>query len=108
MEAFITGSHAYGTPNKDSDIDLVVLVESDDTIYDLLKGDEGGANTDEYETSLGAPLRFGKLNLICCVEERKYEIWRKGTEQLKAIAPVTREQAVELFQKLIRESMVMV
>lgn len=35
MNAFITGSHAYGTPREDSDIDLVVLVEDESTLAAL-------------------------------------------------------------------------
>ena len=32
MNSFITGSRCYGTPNKDSDIDLVLRVSIDDAL----------------------------------------------------------------------------
>jgi predicted nucleotidyltransferase len=95
MRSFLTGSRVYGTPRQDSDIDLVVLVSEGDLIAlsklaDELKDLEspGGAY---YED--GTSLRFGKLNLLCVTEEKHFDVWRKGTEELMLIAPVTREHA---------------
>jgi len=83
---FLTGSHAYGTPGADSDIDMVVWAE-DEALRKLLVGS-------------GYPVRFGKLNIIICDNEADWNIWVKGTEALKRNAPVDRETAVELFQAL--------
>lgn len=83
---WLTGSHAYGTPGADSDIDMVVWAE-DEALRKLLVGS-------------GYPVRFGKLNIIICDNEADWNIWVKGTEALKRNAPVDRETAVELFQAL--------
>lgn len=69
MNAFITGSHAYGTPNKDSDVDLVVRM-SKATLKKL------------HELSgikEGEPLRFGNLNLIACTNDLEMAVWKVGT-----------------------------
>jgi hypothetical protein len=87
--AFITGSHAYGTPEPDSDIDLCVLVDSDADRFLWGNAAEGHSG----------PLRFGKLNLVMfCVKER-FTQWRDVTNKLKARAPVTRDEAIEAFQE---------
>ncbi len=83
---FLTGSHAYGTPSADSDIDMVVWAE-DARLRELLEG-------------CGYPIRFGKLNIIICDNESDWNIWVKGTEALKRVAPVDRETAVAFLQSL--------
>ncbi len=54
MNAFITGSHAYGEPTEKSDIDLVVLVGEDD--QSIL------AESDDNE-GIGS-IHYSRLNLI--------------------------------------------
>ena len=91
MEAFITGSHAYGLPNERSDVDLVVMIDYDDArrLADLPGAECTGK--DRY----GVPtIRFGNLNLICCCDDDKYHAWREGTRELISKAPVSREDAV--------------
>ncbi|KKM86855.1 hypothetical protein LCGC14_1274810 [marine sediment metagenome] len=44
--------------------------------------------------------KSGKLNLIMETDPVRFEVWRKGTRTLKSMAPVTRDQAVRLFQDL--------
>lgn len=83
---FLTGSHAYGTPSADSDIDMVVWAE-DAPLKELLIGG-------------GFQINFGKLNIIICDNEKDWSIWKKGTEALKRVAPVDREFAVKFFQSL--------
>lgn len=83
---FLTGSHAYGTPTADSDIDMVVWAE-DAQLRELLVGG-------------GYPIRYGKLNIILCDNETDWGIWKKGTEALKRVAPVDRETAVAFLQSL--------
>lgn len=80
MNAFLTGSHAYGIPRPDSDIDIVMLV--DDELYKLLNATYTG------------PIKDGKVNLIPFTNKIRYECWLKATEYLKTIAPVSREMAV--------------
>jgi hypothetical protein len=101
---FLTGSRVYGTPREDSDIDLVALV-SDKDLYELVKAAEAtgglGSGQDEYED--GRSLRFGKLNLLCVTKKRHFDIWKLGTLELMAMAPVTRDHAIQHLAKLRRE-----
>ena len=88
--SFITGSRAYGTPMADSDIDLVVRVTSE----------EFTALNQLADSGLGESLRFGRLNLILCTEDDKYAAWWRGTRDLVAEKPVSREVAIEKFKAL--------
>lgn len=85
MKAFLTGSVVYGIPSEKSDIDLVVL--TDEHTKNVLACD-------------GFPIRFGCLNLILLTDEEQWAIWKKGTEDLEKIKPVSRETAVAHFQFL--------
>lgn len=98
--ALLTGSRAYGTPNEYSDIDIVILVDVD-TIDHLCKtADEVDDNTSGDDDSCNASVRFGRLNLICVIEPKDYQIWEEGTKQLVLRKPVTRDEAVRLFDEL--------
>ena len=105
-KAFVTGSHAYGLPGPDSDMDLVVYVTQKD--LDRLKrlADEAACNqlARDYIAAGGTPLRFGRLNLICCTNEKYFEVWREGTRRLRKQAPVTRHFACCFLAKLRREA----
>lgn len=102
--SFVTGSHAYGTPRYDSDIDLVILVsESDLELLQKCSEKKNFWHQDEQysrNTPQAACLRFGDLNIIACTDEMQYDVWKKGTKRLKAKAPVLREEAVDLFASL--------
>lgn len=105
--SFVTGSQAYGTPTKSSDIDVVVYLSVDD-MERLAKANEldfGKVVTDYGEGVGSACLQFGKLNLICVSSEQSFEIWRKGTEDLIKRKPVTREEAVNHFTILRLKSL---
>jgi predicted nucleotidyltransferase len=99
FRVFLTGSHAYGTPTPKSDIDLVILCSKEEYRKLFHKSDYTQEMTDPYkEGGLDtAPLRFGRLNLICCFSKESYKIWKECTEELKQKAPVTREEAVKLI-----------
>ncbi len=109
-KAFLTGSYAYGKPTRDSDIDLVVFVSETD--LEKLRGQADDAPSDQvkadvdndYISAGGTPLRFGRLNLICCVGDKYYDVWRKGTFELKQRAPVSRDEACAHFRKLRKEA----
>lgn len=96
--AFVTGSHAYGTPHDQSDVDLVVLLESSRDL-DLLRkiADNDSKINEQYD---GVCLRFGKLNLLCTLSQIDFDIWWEGTEDLILKKPVTRDVAVEHFREL--------
>lgn len=95
-ESFLTGSHVYGTPNEDSDIDLVCLMNRDEMQH-LAALSEGYQSFDEY--GCGMSLRFGKLNLIALSSERLFELWRESTDYCKSIAPLTKAEAKLIFQQ---------
>lgn len=101
MHSFVTGSHAYGQPNHDSDIDLVVLLSKND-LRRLINagGVQDHVENDNYLRAGGLSLRFGKLNLICCLSEKLFDVWKKGTRKLKKQKPVSRAFAVKYMQKL--------
>lgn len=102
--AFLTGSHAYGTPTADSDVDLVVRVTDAATLADLLLCAEvATAAKDKPASAVGLPqssYRFGRLNIILCHTDRQYADWRDGTALLIASRPVTRDRAVEVFRQM--------
>jgi predicted nucleotidyltransferase len=88
MNAFITGSYAYGVPHKDSDIDLVVCLEGG-TIDEETLWDHSESNKS---------CRFGKLNLILLAPDRFAEWKRINDDLLSRGYDVGREEAVAAFQ----------
>lgn len=91
--AFVTGSRVYGTPREDSDVDLCVVISSEDlaVLTELADGD--GASS--------ASIRFGKLNLIA-LTPANYEAWLESTETLKLRKPVTRDEAVTVIKAAMK------
>lgn len=92
MKSFITGSHAYGIPTPESDLDLVVLVSSVDAAKLWAARDESSKSP-----------RFSNLNLIIFesdVEggEARFALWKQVNDELIARRPVSREEAVEAFK----------
>jgi len=100
MASFITGSRAYGKPTLNSDTDLVVRVTPEEANILVLCADQDGKPT--YEGADTMALRFGNLNLICCMTAESYDQWKRGTTILKQLAPVERSLAMAVF-KQIRE-----
>lgn len=112
--AFITGSHAYGTPRPDSDVDFVVLTTHDDAnMLASLQDDEDttlaeqeaknkAASDCDIEAYLAGEtnLRFRRLNLICCYDRVEFEVWKQATFDLIAMKPVTREFAKDYIHKM--------
>lgn len=101
--AFITGSIAYGAPHEGSDIDLVIRVKPE--TYDYLRLIADGTTFDDGEgTAYGLSLRFGQLNLICCLDDETYQEWITGTRKLikksRESGPVSRKKAIEALDKI--------
>ena len=98
MNAFLTGSHAYGTPREDSDIDVVVLMNPEDvrTILGVVgpRSSDGSA-ADDCRVSL----RFGNLKLLVMVHEDQFRAWQEATEELAARRPVTRAEAIRVIDE---------
>lgn len=89
---FITGSHAYGLPNEESDVDLVLYLPPN--VSALL--------TRESETK-GIPVRYGNLNLILCDSPEEYDAWYLFTTDMIAKAkadgkPVSSQVARDVFR----------
>ena len=89
---FITGSRAYGQPNAESDVDLVLFVD----------GLAAFILTQQSETK-EIPVRYGNLNLILCHSEEEYDAWEKFTQDMIEKArttgvPVSSDEAKEVFR----------
>lgn len=93
MTAFVTGSHAYGTPREDSDLDLVVLVSPADlAILNAVLGTPPPEGVSKTEVSTS--FKIGSVDLITFVDAPAFEAWRGANQALIARKPVTRETAV--------------
>lgn len=103
-EAFITGSHAYGVPTPDSDVDLVILMELHEaTKLARLLGHKEAEPTSaslKQREMRGYSIKIGKLNLVVCTAEARFDAWREGTRILEDRAPVSRHDAVALLDAL--------
>jgi predicted nucleotidyltransferase len=96
MKSFLTGSHVYGTPTPESDVDVVVLM-SESEMYKLSNLADQVSKFDEYGE--GRSLRFGKLNLIVLNTEPMFNLWRSSTDECIAQKPVDKKRAAEIFQQ---------
>lgn len=91
MNAFLTGSHAYGTPRPDSDIDLCVLMDNINDLELLLQHSADRGST-------GDGLEFGKLNIIAHTNKQAFGAWKAATAELVARKPVTRAEAIKCIK----------
>ncbi len=100
MTAIVTGSRVYGYPTEESDLDVVVLLSAADV--DRVVTALGLVVPKDQDDNAYPTLQFkqGKLNLIMETDPDRFEIWSRGTQTLKAMAPVKRDQAVALFKQL--------
>jgi hypothetical protein len=108
LAAFVTGSRAYGTPTKDSDIDLVALTSEDDATALSNEADKiCSSGMGAYQDS-DIALRFGRLNLICLTDLKHFQIWKAENELMIAdanrLGPLTREQAVVRLRTARRQA----
>lgn len=92
FKPFITGSFAYGSPDDDSDIDLVVFMTKEIVDFLLTKRDPGRRS-----------IHFGKLNIIPVISEAEYLVWLDGTRELSLRRPVTTEEATAVLDRLRSE-----
>lgn len=97
--ALMTGSHVYGKPRPLSDVDLVIFIDGGVAVdlASALMVDVPESKAGEYPT---IQFKVGDLNLILESDPAKFRAWEEGTKALIAIAPVTREYAVAVFQDL--------
>lgn len=100
VPCFLTGSHAYGKPHVKSDTDLVVLLDEETLEVLQDQADPDSQNNGGYAKEDACCLRFGKLNLLCCLNKKHFDAWREGTEELVARQPVSRAEAIAFLSAL--------
>lgn len=106
IEAFLTGSHAYGRPREDSDIDICVLADhiTRTTLRALCDDETSYPTKPGYDARDGESLRFGRINLIVVPNKAEFEAWRQATEELTVRKPVTRDEAKARIIELVEET----
>jgi len=109
MSPFITGSRCYGTPNEDSDIDLVLRVSIDDAFVLIAHSDDPppDAVLEHYGVDGLKTVRYGELNLLLCANDSTFHAWKVGTDACrekreKLGRPLTRVEAIEIFQAVFK------
>jgi len=105
MEAFITGSRKYGTPTEDSDVDLVIRCSSQTAALLSELADDVVTDADYGMKPENVSLRFGKLNLLCCLNDATYAEWCLGTDTMcrnvsGPLDPPVRDQAIAVFEAI--------
>jgi len=104
--AFVTGSVRYGEPTDESDIDLVILTDRESAVGLILQCDSENASEyipEDDSEDITTAIRFGVLNVILHTCPKKYEAWKKGTQEMIEKRPVTRAEAVDCIQKHLAE-----
>ncbi len=108
MNAFLTGSRAYGTPKPESDTDIVLHMSEDDLceLYSIHGPDDDRDDDPSFSSNNGRPtnysFRMGKANLICMTDPEEFQAWKSATEVLKRNRPVTRDLAIEAIDLFLR------
>lgn len=105
--SFVTGSYAYGMPASHSDIDLCVLMDivtlnALRELADSKATKRSAIEEGEPTECLSDSLRFGKLNLLCFVDNGLFEVWKNATQFLKKKKPVTRNKAIKFIKKKMK------
>jgi predicted nucleotidyltransferase len=96
LNAFLTGSHIYGDPGPDSDIDLVIKTDYE-TFQKLIQ------LCDQYEGRKS--IKFGDLSIICCTSDDEFAMWRLGTSGIERLShrknkPYNKSMAKKILDKL--------
>ena len=104
--AFLTGSQFYGSPNRYSDVDVVVRMNSMEArkIADVFPGAICGGN---YPNQGQLTLRFGGLNLIIATRDETFEDWAEARnaccrERIRTGNPLHRGTAARIHQEIFR------
>lgn len=119
LQVLLTGSRAYGKPRDDSDYDLVILVDEATFIaledlqaspkFNTIKSsqDNGGVaeimmdrEFEDHTGYGGLNIKQGKLNLIVEMDVGRFDDWVTGTADLISRSPVTKEEAIRVFDEL--------
>lgn len=100
---FSTGSRVYGTPREDSDLDIVILTDSEG-LEALCAEFEPHPEATDYSdaiTSLTGPSEMGyEINYIVTTDPVMFQMYKLARKLCLAVAPVTREIAVGIHEVL--------
>lgn len=88
--AFITGSHAYGCPTSDSDVDLVILCDKE-TELKLIK----------LSDNKSIPVRYGNLNICTVTSTEEYTAWSVAKDILCGKPGSTKEERVDIHKQCL-------
>ena len=91
---FVTGSRVYGTPRKDSDLDVVV--RADEYVIRIIESIVGRSASDYDHKSVS--VQAGPINLHLCATDEEYDRWEKGTKSAEVVKPIDRETAKKLMR----------
>ena len=105
MKAFVTGSHVFGNPKEDSDIDLVVRVASLFDLDALIKQSDTHLPTSAFQCQGQFSLRFGNLNLLVTRTDSYYAAWKIATDAARKLRaekgePLAKDEYVPLFRRV--------
>ena len=106
-DSFVTGSRVYGVPREDSDWDIVIRCDKKDAteIFGIPQVHIGPTGIDYPLDNKGTSHYLGNINYILCFTDQRFDNWKKGTETLKNLRPVTRDVAVNLFKSLFEKEL---
>lgn len=86
--AFITGSHFYGKPTADSDIDLAIMCCP-----------ETEKKLKELSDSKSFPIRFGNLNLVTLKTPSEYDAWLAARQRIAEMPAHTKEDRIAIHKE---------
>lgn len=104
MDFLLTGTQVYGPATKDSDLDIVMMIDAVPGVINFLA--EKGIKMwrtpgqDEYGAVGGFYFDFAgiKVNIIIADNEWEFKEWKRRTEKMKKLPPIEdREKRVAVF-----------
>lgn len=100
MNAFVTGSRAYGEPREDSDIDLCILVDRFPQAFEEHYQQDGSGGGD------GLSFRVGEINFLMFFpcEQHVFAAWKEATDELEQRRPVTRDEAIKVIDEKVKHA----
>lgn len=105
QDTFATGSRIIcSPPPMDTDLDVVVLVDSPAAIVDLeTLGYVVDSSSPEYEDAVTVPMRKGDVNLIVMWDKETFVRWRLATDVARELNLLDRNDRLACF-RVIRSS----
>lgn len=112
--AFVVGSHAYGTPRKDSDIDLVIHIDASTlpkgVMAKLQSMNESSCEFSDLDIDCKPTedrggqivLREGGLHILIMFDEAKFKVWKRCAEVMTILQPQSKDQAHEYIRRSFR------